>query len=77
MSLDAPKSDLERFKMRKQTSNMSKKRPTNAQEAAKNAKKTPKNEKCANIAPTYPRTPLGLGTPGPPLGSKIRYIRLD
>ena len=39
----------------KKTTNMDKKRPTNAQEAAKSEKKGPKSEKCANIVHTRPQ----------------------
>ena len=56
LPLDASKSDPERPKTQKKTTNMSKKRRTNAQEAAKSEKKAPKTEKCANIAPI-----LGFG----------------
>ena len=54
---------------------MSKKRPTNAQEAAKNAKKTPKNEKCANIVPTYSSFGLDSGSAVPPLKHAKQYVK--
>ena len=59
----------------KKTTNVSKKRPTNAQEAAKIEKKAPKSEKCANMVPTLsqqgqfgPR--IGFIPPPPPKACK-------
>ena len=50
----------------KKTTNMNKKRPTNAQEAAKSEKKTPKSENSANMDPTWQDFVSILDNPGPP-----------
>ena len=49
----------------KKTTNMSSKRPTNAQEAAKSEQKPPKGEKCANMVPTYGSFGLDFGGAAP------------
>ena len=40
-------------KREKKTTNMRKKRPTSALEAAEKEKKVPKSDKCANMGPIY------------------------
>ena len=69
-----PKIEAGAAQSSKKTTNMNQKSAKNVQEPAKSEKKTPKSEKCANMAPTWPRTPLGLGTPGPPLVRKSSML---
>ena len=70
-----PKIEAGAAQSSKKTTNMNQKSAKNVQEPPKSEKKTPKSEKCANMAPTWPRTPLGLGTPGPPLVRKSSMLR--
>ena len=59
----------------KKTINMSKKHPTDTQETAKSAKKTPKSEKCANMVPTWRSLDLDLGSFWPPLRKEKQYVK--
>ena len=60
-SKNRPQSDRKRKKITK----MANKRPTCAHEAAKNEKKVPENENCANIVPTYGSFGLDSGGGAP------------
>ena len=58
----------------KRTTNMSQKSARNVQEPAKNEKKLPKSEKCANIEPTWQDFGLDFGVAGPSLKHAKQYV---